>query len=223
MQQLSSRYTRTSRSFTLTSLGCLVSVYRPCWCNPGSGSTPRIYRRPVPESARGMQQFLTDSPWDDDAAVGRLQEYLRPNWSILRGYGCGRQRLCQAEEEVGGSGETVLWEAGRGETEVPVEDGTGVGDAGAGGMGRRRRRLRDVARASRRGRWSPSGPLPVYRGQCGPPKPRLVAGQRRTMGEHSNALPEDTWREIRVAKGSQGLRRYEFSAQRVRPTSQCYL
>ena len=77
MRQVSSRYTRTSRSFTLTSLGCLVSVCRPCWCNPGSSSTPRIYRRPVPESARGMQQFLTDSPWDDDAAVGRLQEYLR--------------------------------------------------------------------------------------------------------------------------------------------------
>ena len=27
----------------------------------------------VPESARGMQRFLTDSPWDDDAVTGRLQ------------------------------------------------------------------------------------------------------------------------------------------------------
>ena len=32
----------------------------------------------VPESARGMQRFLTDSPWDDDAVIGRLQEYLAP-------------------------------------------------------------------------------------------------------------------------------------------------
>ncbi len=32
----------------------------------------------VPESARGMQRFLTDSPWDDDAVAGRLQEYLAP-------------------------------------------------------------------------------------------------------------------------------------------------
>ena len=30
----------------------------------------------VPASARGMQQFLTDSPWDDAAIIGRLQEYL---------------------------------------------------------------------------------------------------------------------------------------------------
>ena len=32
----------------------------------------------VPVSARGMQRFLTDSPWDDDAVTGRLQEYLAP-------------------------------------------------------------------------------------------------------------------------------------------------
>ena len=30
----------------------------------------------VPVSARGMQRFLTDSPWDDEAIIGRLQEYL---------------------------------------------------------------------------------------------------------------------------------------------------
>ena len=29
-------------------------------------------------SVRGMQRFLTDSPWDDDAVIGRLQEYLAP-------------------------------------------------------------------------------------------------------------------------------------------------
>ena len=32
----------------------------------------------VPASARAMQQFLTESPWDDDTVIGRLQEYLGP-------------------------------------------------------------------------------------------------------------------------------------------------
>ncbi len=32
----------------------------------------------VPASARAMQRFLTESPWDDDAVIGRLQEYLEP-------------------------------------------------------------------------------------------------------------------------------------------------
>ncbi len=32
----------------------------------------------VPASARAMQRFLTESPWDDDAVIGRLQEYLAP-------------------------------------------------------------------------------------------------------------------------------------------------
>ena len=30
----------------------------------------------VSGSARGMQRFLTDSPWDDEVIIGRLQEYL---------------------------------------------------------------------------------------------------------------------------------------------------
>ena len=30
----------------------------------------------VPASAGVMQRFLTDSPWEDDAIIGRLQEYL---------------------------------------------------------------------------------------------------------------------------------------------------
>ena len=32
----------------------------------------------VPASARVMQRFLTESPWDDDAVIGRLQEHLSP-------------------------------------------------------------------------------------------------------------------------------------------------
>ena len=65
----------------------------------------------------------------------------------------------------------------------------------------------------------PQWTAPVYQGRGGPPKPRLVGGQRRTMGERSAQLPEDAWREITVAQGSQGPRTYSFSAQWVRPTS----
>ena len=32
----------------------------------------------VPASARAMQRFLAESPWDDDTVIGRLQEYLGP-------------------------------------------------------------------------------------------------------------------------------------------------
>ena len=32
----------------------------------------------VPASARAMQRFLTEARWDDDAVIGRLQEYLGP-------------------------------------------------------------------------------------------------------------------------------------------------
>ena len=32
----------------------------------------------VPASARAMQRFLTESLWDDDGVMGRLQEYLAP-------------------------------------------------------------------------------------------------------------------------------------------------
>ena len=39
------------------------------------------------------------------------------------------------------------------------------------------------------------------------------------MAERSDELPEEAWREITVAEGSQGPRSYLFSAQRVRPTS----
>ena len=60
---------------------------------------------------------------------------------------------------------------------------------------------------------------PAYQGRGAPRKPRLRSGQRRTMQERSDGLPEDAWREITVARGSQGPRSYLFSAQRVRPTS----
>ena len=39
------------------------------------------------------------------------------------------------------------------------------------------------------------------------------------MEQRSGELPEEAWREITVAEGSQGPRSYRFSTQRVRPTS----
>ena len=43
---------------------------------PGERRNAENLSETVPESARGMQRFLTDSPWADDAGIGRLQEYL---------------------------------------------------------------------------------------------------------------------------------------------------
>ena len=65
----------------------------------------------------------------------------------------------------------------------------------------------------------PAWTSPEYQGIGRPRKPRLVGGQRRTMVERSDELPEEAWREITVAEGSQGPRSYQFSAQRVRSTS----
>ena len=44
--------------------------------HPGERRNAENLSETVPESARGMQRFLTDSPWDDDAVTVRLQEYL---------------------------------------------------------------------------------------------------------------------------------------------------
>ena len=61
--------------------------------------------------------------------------------------------------------------------------------------------------------------------QCGvsgiraSPQTQAADGQRRTMEQRGDELPEEAWREITVAEGSQGPRSYLFSAQRVRPTS----
>ena len=59
---------------------------------------------------------------------------------------------------------------------------------------------------------------PEYPGFGRPRKPKLRDGQRRTMEQRSDELPDEAWREITVAEGSQGPRSYMFSAQRVRVT-----
>ena len=64
----------------------------------------------------------------------------------------------------------------------------------------------------------PAWTSPAYQGRGAPRKPKLRDGQRRTMEQRSDALPEGAWREITVAQGIQGPRTYRFSGQRVRTT-----
>ena len=59
---------------------------------------------------------------------------------------------------------------------------------------------------------------PEHQGIGRPRKPRLVGGQRRTMEERSDELPEEAWREITVAEGSQGPRSYRALRGCVQPT-----
>ena len=87
MRQLSSRCTRPLSSFTLTSLHCLAAGRRETTAvhylqallvQSGERRNAENLSEAVPVSARAMQRFLTESPWDDDAVMGRLQEYLGP-------------------------------------------------------------------------------------------------------------------------------------------------
>ena len=64
----------------------------------------------------------------------------------------------------------------------------------------------------------PAWTSPAYQGCGRPRKPRLRDGQRRTMEQRSDELPDVAWREITVAQGSQGPRTYRFSGKRVRAT-----
>ena len=91
----------------------------------------------VPASARAMQRFLTESPWDDDGVMGRLQEYLDPGLDIRRGVGAGRQRLPQAGGEVGGSGSAVLRPAGQG-GQLPGRNVPGLRQPAGSGPGGQR-------------------------------------------------------------------------------------
>ena len=245
----------------------------------------------VGPSARALQRFLTESPWDDDAVMGRLQEYLGPRlehpeavWvpdgsdfpkqgtksaGVARQY-CGRLGKvanCQAGmflAYVSPLGRALVdkrlylpesrtWDSERCEAAgvpadrrqyrsktalalemlqqalrrghlktgwVAADDAFGISPPfrdGLSALGMRY--VLDVPEGFTVWPVEPQWTAPVYQGRGGPPKPRLVGGQRRTMGERSAQLPEDAWREITVAQGSQGPRTYSFSAQWVRPTS----
>lgn len=245
----------------------------------------------VPESARGMQRFLTDSPWDDDAVMGRLQEYLGSRlehpeaiW-VLDGSDFpkqGRKSVGVARQYCGRLGKVANCQAGvflayisplgralvdkslylpeswtrdpercevagvptgrrcyRSKTELALEmveralerghlkagwvaadDAFGISPSfreGLASLGMNY--VLDVPAGFTVWPVDPQFTTPVYRGRGGPPKPKLAGGQRRTMAERGDDLPEDAWREMTVAQGSQGPRTYSFSAQRVRPTS----
>ena len=66
----------------------------------------------------------------------------------------------------------------------------------------------------------PTWSKPAYQGFGRPRRPRPLRGERQTMVQRSLALPEEAWREITIAAGSQGPHTYRHSAQRVRATKQ---
>ena len=245
----------------------------------------------VPASARVMQRFLAESPWNDDIVIGRLQEYLGPRlghpeaiW-VLDGSDFpkqGRKSVGVARQYCGRLGKVANCQAGmflayvsplgralvdkglylpeswvsdkercasagvpeerrkyRGKTGLALEmleralerdhlragwvaadDAFGMSPSfreGLAALGMRY--VLDVPAGFTVWPVEPVWTTPAYLGRGGPPKPRLVAGQRRTMGERGDELPDEAWREITVAEGSQGPRSYLFSARRVRPTS----
>ena len=245
----------------------------------------------VPASARVMQRFLAESPWDDDVVIGRLQEYLGPRlghpeavW-VLDGSDFpkqGRKSVGVARQYCGRLGKVANCQAGMFLAYVSplgralVDKGlylpeswtadtdrcaaAGVPEERQGYRSKTGLALEMLARALERGHlkagwvagddafgmspsfreglaalgmryvldvpggttvWplEPAWTSPEYQGTGRPRKPRLAGGQRRTMVERSAELPADAWREITVAEGSQGPRSYQFSAQRVRPTS----
>ena len=245
----------------------------------------------VPASARVMQRFLAESPWDDAAVIGCLQEYFRPRlghpdavW-VLDGSDFpkqGRKSVGVARQYCGRLGKVASCEAGMflayvsplGRALVDKRlylpeswtsdkdrcEAAGVPEERQGYRSKTQLALDMLQLALERGHlkagwvagddafgmsppfreglaalgmcyvldvpagftvWppEPERTTPAYQGRGAPRKPRLVGGQRRTMEERSNELPEEAWREIAVAEGSQGPRSYRFSVQRVRPTS----
>ena len=245
----------------------------------------------VPASARVMQRFLAESPWDDDTVIGRLQEYLGPRlghpeavW-VLDGSDFpkqGRKSVGVARQYCGRLGKVANCQAGmflayvsplgralvdkrlylpeswtsdtdrcaaagvpeesrnyRSKTKLALEmleralarghlkagwvagdDAFGMSPSfreGLAALGMRY--VLDVPGGTTVWPLEPAWTSPEYQGSGRPRKPRLKGGQRRTLVERSDELPEDAWREITVAEGSQGSRSYQFSAQRVRSTS----
>ena len=241
-------------------------------------------------SARALQRFLTEARWDDDAVIGRLQEYLSPRlghpeavW-VLDGSDFlkqGRKSAGVARQYCGRLGKVANCQAGMflayvsplGRALVdkrlylPESWTSDKGRCTAAGVPEERRSYRSktglalelLERALERGhlraKWvagddafgmspsfrdglaalgmhyvldvpggstvwplEPSWTNPEYQEFGRPRKPKLRDGQRRTMEQRSDELPEEAWREITVAEGSQGPRTYRFSAQRVRVT-----
>ena len=245
-------------------------------------------------SARAMQRFLTEARWDDDAVIGRLQEYLAPRLAhpeavwVLDGSDFpkqGRKSVGVARQYCGRLGKVANCQGGmflayvsplgralvdkglylpeswtsdpgrcaaagvpeerrgyRSKTELALElleRALGLGHLKAGwvagddafGMspsfreglaGLGMRYVLDVPGSTPvwplEPSWESAWTTPRSPGFGRPRKPRLRDGQRRTMEQRSDELPDEDWREITVAQGSQGPRSYMFCAQRVRVT-----
>ena len=243
----------------------------------------------VPASARVMQRFLAESPWDDDTVIGRLQEYLGPRLGHPEGVWVldgsdfpkqGRKSVGVSRQYCGRLGKVATCQAGMFLAYVSplgralVDKGlylpeswtsdqdrceaAGVPEERQGYRSKTQLALEMLQRALERGHlragwvagddafgmspsfreglaalgtryvldvpagftvWppDPERTSPAYQGRGAPRKPRLVGGQRRTMEERSDELPEEAWREITVAEGSQGPRSYRFSAPEDTP------
>ena len=241
-------------------------------------------------SARALQRFLTEARWDDDAVMGRLQEYLAPRLAhpeavwVFNGSDFpkqGRKSAGVARQYCGRLGKVANCQSGMflayvsplGRALVdkrlylPESWTSDPGRCAAAGVPKERgsyrsktdlalemlERARELGHLrakwvagddafgmspsfreglAAQGMWyvldvpggttvwplEPSWTNPEYQGFGRPRKPKLRDGQRRTMEQRSDELPEEAWREITVAEGSQGPRTYRFSAQRMRVT-----
>ena len=71
-------FTTTVRRFSVASSGGSVvgNTCKPCWCSPRERRNAENLSETVTASPRVLQRFLTEARWDDDAVIGRLQEYL---------------------------------------------------------------------------------------------------------------------------------------------------
>ncbi len=208
----------------------------------------------VPGSARGMQRFLTDSPWDDEVIIGRLQEYLGTRLEHPEGVWVldgsdfpkqGRKSVGVARQYCGRLGKVANCQAGMFLAYVSplgralVDKGlylpeswtsdkdrceaAGVPEDRQGYRSKTELALEMVGRAQERGHlkagWVAAddafGMSPSFR------EGLVALGMWYVLDveQRSDELPEEAWREITVAEGSQGPRSYLFSAQRVRPTS----
>ena len=243
----------------------------------------------VPGSARGMQRFLTDSPWDDEVIIGRLQEYLgtrlghpeavwvfdgsdfpkqgRKSAGVARQY-CGRLGKvanCQGgmflayvsplgralvdkrlylpkswtsdQDRCAAAGVPEDRRNYRSKTELALEmlervlelgylraewvagdDAFGMSTTfreGLAALGMRY--VLDVPGGTTVWPLDPAWTSPEYPGFGRPRKPKLRPGQRRTMEQRGDELPDEAWREITVAQGSQEAQARRGTVGRLAP------
>ena len=175
---------------------------------------------------------------------GQLPGWDVPGLRQPAGPGVGGQTAVSAQELDLRPGPVCCGGCAGGPAELPVKDGVGPGAAGAGlelgylraewvagddafGMSPTFREglaalgmryVLDVPGGTTVWPLDPAWTSTEYPGFGRPRKPKLRDGQRRTMEQRGDELPDEAWREITVAQGSQGPRTYRFSAQRVRAT-----